>query len=326
MTLPAEIDACVIALAAREGPKPGQQWIHLLPSGTFTGRDGRGPYRAADPDAIMQASRRWAGRTAIPVDYEHQIDMAATNGRPAPAAGWITGLQARADGIWGLVEWTARAARHLAEREYRYLSPAIRHLSDGTVTAILRASLVNNPNLDQLTALASMENRPMSETIDIAELRETLGLPETADIAAIRTKLNDVMMFQTMGAATPDPSKYVPIGDFTRVTQELTRVHKGIEETAAKHHVEEHVRAGKLLPFMRDWAVSLCTVNKPAFDEFISKTGGKFEGYFCSLLPGAQSPPPSLHSRGAPALDDVEAEVASRLGLTPEQFNKAGGK
>ncbi|WP_435232654.1 phage protease, partial [Methylobacterium sp. sgz302542] len=77
MTTPGPLDACVIALASSQDGPAGETWIHLLPAGTFSGKDGRGPYRAADPAAIMQTSRQLAGRNEIPVDYNHSIDLAA---------------------------------------------------------------------------------------------------------------------------------------------------------------------------------------------------------------------------------------------------------
>lgn len=39
-----------------------EQWIHLMPSGTFGGRDGRGPYRLAGAAAVIETSRRYAVR------------------------------------------------------------------------------------------------------------------------------------------------------------------------------------------------------------------------------------------------------------------------
>jgi len=33
-----------------------------------------------------------------PIDYEHQTPHSQTNGKPAPASGWIRGLEARPDG------------------------------------------------------------------------------------------------------------------------------------------------------------------------------------------------------------------------------------
>jgi len=328
MKLPAAIDACAVALHSQKDPETGRIWIHLLPAGTFTGRDGRGPYRAEDAQAIMATSRALAGRTRMPVDYNHAIDLAAPQGGASPAAGWITGLQAHTDGIWGLVEWTARAARHIAEREYRYISPAFTHTQDGRVTAILRASLVNVPNLTQLVALASMEKTVADPSESVQDprqildaIRALLGLSQDTDAVAI---LGAITALRDGATATHalDPSKFVPIGEFLRVTQELNRVHQGIEAHAAKLHVEEQVRSGRLLPFMKDWGISLCTVNKAAFDDFIAKAGGITQSLVGPLgMPPAA--PPSRHGH-ANGLSDTEAHIASVLGHTPEEFSKVG--
>ncbi|MEH3147264.1 MAG: hypothetical protein PGN34_18350 [Methylobacterium frigidaeris] len=317
--------SCTIALNTREADTAGEKWVHLLPAGTFTGRDGRGPYRVTNPDRVIAVSRHLAGRTQIPVDYEHQIDFAAKNGASAPASGWIKGLQSRADGIWGLVEWTARAAGHIAAREYRYLSPAFRHTPDGEVTAILRASLVNNPNLDQLTALASMEST-MSEPKPgdgLGELRTALGLDAAADTAAMLAAVRELTTSRNT-AGRPDPAAYVPIGDFLRVTQELRRVNQGVEHQVALNHVEEQIRAGRLFPYLKEWGVELCSINKPAFDDLIAKMGGTVRAI---VEPSrARLQPPAFAPSGGPDLNDTDAHVASVLGLSTEDFSKAGRK
>ena len=51
-----------------------QDWVHLLPLGTFNGRDGRGPYMVRDAADIIAATRKLG--MDLPVDYEHQIDHA----------------------------------------------------------------------------------------------------------------------------------------------------------------------------------------------------------------------------------------------------------
>lgn len=146
------------SLALRRDSTPGApDWIHLIPAGTFQGRDGRGPYRLANARDVMEQTRLRAGACKMPVDYEHQGMLAPRNGKPAPAAGWIDALQARANGIWGRVTWTDAAARFIANREYRYLSPVFNCARDGAVTRLLSAALTNEPNLDQLTALARAE-------------------------------------------------------------------------------------------------------------------------------------------------------------------------
>lgn len=130
------------------------EWVHLLPAGEILTSDGRGPYRVADADGLIAASREFGDR--LPIDENHATDLAAPRGEPAPARGWIVELEARPDGIWGRVEWTAHGSQLVTDRAYRGLSPVIQHQKTGEVTAILRASLVNRPNLRGLTALHSL--------------------------------------------------------------------------------------------------------------------------------------------------------------------------
>lgn len=117
----------VVALAETNDVAKSPQWVQLLPVGKFSASDGRGPWFVNNPEQVISNTLKRAGSKKIPVDYDHQIDNATKNGQPAIAAGWITQLEARDDGIWGLVEWTDKASAHLAAKEYRYLSPVINY-------------------------------------------------------------------------------------------------------------------------------------------------------------------------------------------------------
>src|SRR4051812_7575764 len=105
------------------------EWIMLLPigaGGVVATVDGRGPYRVADPPKLAAASlQAHSGR--IPIDENHATDLAAPQGRPAPARGWATELQARADGIYGHVEWSASGAALMSDKAYRFISPVLMH-------------------------------------------------------------------------------------------------------------------------------------------------------------------------------------------------------
>ena len=188
------------------------------PAGRFEARDGRGPWRVSDPGGVVEASRRYAGTRLMPVDYEHQTEYAPSNGKSAPAAGWIKGMQVRADGIWGLVAWTRQALAHLAAKEYRDLSPVFNFTPAGEVTRILRAALTNNPALDQLTALARAGTLMPNDQL-LSKLLEILELPPETDETAL---LDTVRNLATAGCgASPDPAQYVPIGAFRETAAEL---------------------------------------------------------------------------------------------------------
>ncbi|MAM13849.1 MAG: hypothetical protein CML23_26025 [Rhizobiaceae bacterium] len=320
-----------------ENAGPAQSWVHLVPAGEFSGIDGRGPYRLDDPEGVINGTRQLFGQRQIVIDYEHQAENSQKNGKPAPAAGWIVGLQARENGIWGLVEWTDTAAAHIAKREYRYISPVFYHTKTGVVTRRRNAALTNSPNLDQLIALnragADMDNDELAEKL--AQAAQLLGLPETAgkeeitarfnSISALAKELAELTGEQMVSeqAAVPDPSKFVPIGDYKRAISEVNKLRSGVTKEKAEAHVAQDIRNGKIPPFMSEWAVSLCTTNLSAYDEFVSGVGGSFTELLKPSRVNAK-PPVSLSFNSA--LSSEEKAVCRNMGLTPEQYLSAQGR
>ena len=307
-------------------------WVHLVPAGRFDGIDGRGPYRLTDPARVVAETRQRAGKRKMVIDYEHQSINSQKNGKPAPAAGWIVGMEVREDGIWGLVEWTETAAAHIAKREYRYISPVFRHLKDGTITSIDNAALTNSPNLDQLVALnragATMENDLASKLAAAAKL---LGLPETAGQADIQAKFAELSTLaseiasltgdQSFAAqsANPDPTRFVPIGDFERVVADANKLRQGVTESVAINRVEDDIRSGKLAPFLKEWAVTACKVNMPFYEGFVSRVGPAFAHIVTSSH--ARAYPPAEGK--SDTLSETEMAVAACMGLTAKEYTEA---
>ncbi|WP_054007878.1 phage protease [Cypionkella psychrotolerans] len=165
-------------------------WVHLLPAahGEVRTHDGRGPYKVTDPAAIIAASLQSDPRDqgGLIIDENHSSDLAAPKGGPSPSRGRITEMETRADGIWGKVAWTAAGQALMADRAYRGISPVITYDATGTVHSILRAGLVNYPNLRGMTALNS-EN-PM----DLTKLAKALGLADTATMDEMIAAIGDL--------------------------------------------------------------------------------------------------------------------------------------
>lgn len=89
----------------------------------------------------------------LALDYEHQTFEAASNGKPAPAAGWFVPAS-RPDGIYATnVRWTPRAAEMLKGREYRYFSPTFTVDKQLRITRILNVALTNFPATKDQPAL-----------------------------------------------------------------------------------------------------------------------------------------------------------------------------
>lgn len=174
--------ALMAAHALLDTASGAPEWIHLLPATDrpILTRDGRGPYRVIDAHQVIANSRAYMAE--LPIDENHAIDIAAPKGGRAVAHGWIDRMEAREDGIWGHVEWTPSGRDLLSAQSYRYISPVIGHDRAGRITHILRASLVNRPNLRGLTALHQEEDSDMSL---LERLTEIVGLHAEASEAEV---------------------------------------------------------------------------------------------------------------------------------------------
>lgn len=128
----------------------------------------------------------------IVIDYEHQT----LSDVQAPAGGWIKDLCKGEDAVIAKVEWTAKAAEYLKNKEYRYLSPVVLvRKRDQKVTAIHSVALTNTPAIDGMFALVNtLDIEDISEggnVMDLKELAKALGLPETATEEEIRKAVDD---------------------------------------------------------------------------------------------------------------------------------------
>ena len=121
----------------------------------------------------------------IPIDYEH---LSYEPGVAAKASGWIKKLYDLGErGLWADVEWTVAAKDMIAEKEYRYLSPAIvfnyKDPSSGkNVGAFLDSvGLTNRPYLDGMQPLTN--KKPDGEGEQMKDVLKKLGLGEQASEA-----------------------------------------------------------------------------------------------------------------------------------------------
>jgi phage I-like protein len=299
------------------------EWIELLPAGVFYGRDGRGPFRLDDPAAVIASTTAMQMAAGIPIDYDHATDFGAPEGRPAPAAGWIRALEVRGGAVWGRVEWTARAASSIVAREYRYVSPVFQFdPKDGAVTRLLRAGLTNNPNL-HLTAIAAARTTA-AETKDermefpTQELHELLGLDGDATAADVVAKVRELRSAgdagsSEIGAHAHDPAHYVAIAEFERTLIELNALKAERARDRAAHTVEEAIRAGKLVPAQREWAIAYCAADARGFNAFVAKQPSIVGD---NLGLGGQ---PNADRRGG-ALNAAELAICAQLGLKHSEF------
>jgi phage I-like protein len=291
-------------LAGGEVPKS----VHLLPLGDVIARDGR-RWKLSDAASVVAATKAYANGAPVAVDYDHQLINAKDNGRPAPAAGWMMDFDVRADGIWASVGWTMGAAAMLAAKEYRFISPVFNYdKASGEILTIINAGLTNAPALT-LTALASAEDIMATDKDLPTQLRPLLDLPDTATADAI---VEAVRSLRGRAAASASPEQFVPVAALEAVTGELNRLKRGVSLDAATMAVDREIETGRLVPMLKAWAVDLCTINKPAFDAFVERTGGQMKHLFEPSAAAAALP----HQVSA-AESDTRSEIARNLGHAP---------
>jgi hypothetical protein len=133
----------------------------------------------------------------LDIDYDHKA-------KRDDAAGWVKDADARADGLWLLVEWTKEAAGKLKDKAYRYFSPEFRDEWEHPSTkqkfsdVLFGGALTNRPflkgilpiNLSEVFDSATHEVEEVG--MDPKELRKQLGLPEDATDEQVTAKITEL--------------------------------------------------------------------------------------------------------------------------------------
>jgi hypothetical protein len=158
--------------------------VRISPAGTVKSR--KGTYLMDREAALAIIADFEQHGTPIPIDWDHQSlggPYAAPDGR-APAAGWIHRLSfTEGEGLFGEVEWNAKAVADIRGGAYRYLSPVVRLDSETRRAFRLHSvALVNLPAIPKQDALAASDRiNPDTETISMADEPETTNETEQED-------------------------------------------------------------------------------------------------------------------------------------------------
>jgi|GEM_PF-1133868 len=339
-----------------EGNPP--EWIELLPIGEIPTRDGRGPYKLSDPDAVIKATHALDMSAGIPIDYDHATDFAAPKGGPAPAAGWIVELKAEGGKFLGRVNWTEAGAQAVASKEYRYISPVFNYDKSGNVVRLLRAALTNNPNL-YMTAISSRSEAPMAGSTMSADefknrMSEVHGLSADAshedilDAARDRKTAHDKhhksvddarACEDAGGPEDPDgdddapgenneeamvarmiaAGKVVSHDAHAKLVGEVSELKAARTRERAEHLVDDAIRGGRLIPAQRDWGLAYASRDEKSFGEFLSKQPRLNLGAD-GRLAGALPVSTTNVSSAAQVLTASEIAVCSEMGIDLEAF------
>jgi len=358
------IAACAFAVQAAGAGGGLMYRVQYFPAGPFRSGDTRPedvPAWRIDAASAAQVIERFNERMArkpIVVDYEHQTLHKEKNGQPAPAAGWPKSLEwVDGQGLFGMVEMTARAAAEIDGKEYLYFSPVFAYSTvDGTVLEVLMGALTNDPGIERMQALSLMVaataaflpslDPPQEHSVNplLKALLAALGLPETtteeaalaactairaqADAARTALQLDGGATAATVTAActslrtaaastTPDPAKYVPVAVVEELKTSVAALTAQVGERQVEDLIAPALKDGRLLPAQEAWARDLGKTNVAALTGYL-KTAQPI-----AALTGTQTQgKPPVGDKDGHGLTADELAVAAACGLTPEAYAK----
>ncbi len=363
------IQACTYQVPAKTRLQGGQILLQVTPAGSFAPSDGREmdspPWNidAASAQAVIQ---RFAAATAsqpLVLDYEHQTLNKATNGQPAPAAGWFRELRwIDGKGLYAVAELTQRAQDYIANGEYLYFSPVFEYSkATGQVLALHMGALTNAPaihGMEPLSLLAAAtaafivppQQEPSVNPL-LKALLAALGLPETTTEANAITALTALGPLTALhGRAVAACSALALPADATpdAVTAACTSLRTASAGTPdpAKYvpiAVVDELRTNITALTARQQQADVDSlVGKalqdgrllPAMETWARDLGKTNVAQLSSYLAAAQpiaalqgtqtgGLPPGGLAKGDAQLSAPELAVCSAMGLTPEQY-KAG--
>ena len=330
--------------------------IKILPLGRVHSQ--KGDFNVDDESFELIRKQFKDRKLDLVIDYEHQT----LSDVQAPAGGWIKELYKGEDAIIAKVEWTAKAAEYLKNKEYRYLSPVVLvRKRDQKATAIHSVALTNTPAIDGMFALVnSLDIEDISEggnIMDLKELAKALGLPETATEEEIKKAVEDAAKaaerLKEMEEKKPEdkPGEGGKPQEVAEVVANSTILSMlGLKEGAKTEDVAASIMALKTgTPDTQAELLALKQrMQERDADEEVQKAlkagkitaaqSGWAKSYALKDMDGFKGfvekapvvvPPGKLELKDAPAApgsDEVDVAILKNMGVSMEDVKKYGGK
>jgi phage I-like protein len=167
-------------------------WFHIAPHGTFPHPNGA--QQVIDAEACETMARTFAEEARQPnfpgllVDFDHFSHDPA---KPSAAAGWVQGLESRADGLYAQVRWSDLGHAAVTGGRYRLVSPVWNRAECDSWTAkagpegqeaahlrprrLARVALTNDPNLPGLAPLTNRSEERRAPHAEVPPRLEALA-------------------------------------------------------------------------------------------------------------------------------------------------------
>ena len=324
------------------------EWMLLFKAGW--GQLGDGTKFLVDQTAFELVKAFIASQgNEIHFDYEH----ASLEKTAAPAAGWIKELiWEKCIGIRARVEWTAKAAEFIANKEYRYFSPVFYvRKSDSRVIGLDSVALTNRPLTSNLTPiLARLEaglgkepNKEEKRIMDRKELIKALGIEDNGDVTdallleavaklgvklpEAKTETKEVIPEKITAALDlkkdDDTSTVVASilalkqTDKTGVSrQDFEKLQAKLAEKDAADAVDAAMKTGKITPAQKEWATEYAKDDLKGFQTFVAKA---------PVVVPVDKLAGKTEDKTAGTLTETDLQIAKMMGVSEDDIKKYGG-
>jgi phage I-like protein len=161
----------------------------------------------------------------------------------------------------------------------------------------------------ETATLAEIKNAVVARN---AALAKSVGLADDAKPGDVDKAIATAAA--TAKAASGDTARL--IGDLNAqvvaLQAQVTSMQGNQAKSAAEQLAEDAIKAGKIVPSLRDWAIGYASSDQQGFKQYLDKMP-------VVVKPGTDTPagdPPT----GKDGLSASELAICSQLGITPEQF------
>ena len=306
-----DIESVALCSVMQPEDKALPEKIQILPAGVvIRGEDGR-VFVNQNATGVVSLFKS-SGRDIV-LDWEHET---VCGWERAPAAGWIHDVELDADGaMWAMVKYTPDGAKSVANKEYRYVSPAFYIDENLNITGLQSVGLTNRPNLkmQSINKIDRKGQKKMELILKHLEL-DASATEEQAIVAINKLKNKDV-----------DLEKFVPASDFELAVNrakeaeaELKKIRDTQKSEQINAAVDEALKAGKIAPSSVDFFTQVCS-QENGLD--------KFKKYVDSidpiLKPGVDSHFENAKLDASKTLEknDIKSEICKVLNIDRAKFD-----
>ena len=219
------------------------------------------------------------------------------------------------------MEAIASAQRAESDMDLEKLRKALGLAKDATEEQILAAASAAAASHTAIAAAARAFGLEEGATADrvaaaatasasgMAAIAKAAGLERTARPETIAT----AVAVARAGSGDPDPARFVPRSEFDALSERLNGIETGTAEAKATAAVDDAVKAGKVTPAQRDWALGYARNDLAGFEAYAAAT------------PVIVEPGPIVDSARPPGdpnadLNREELAVCRATGIEPEAF------